>query len=63
MMPAVSHPAVPPPTMQIDRTGLTMVYCSQPNRRQLQLPRTVLLNDRNIARRAADVDGIFPGAQ
>jgi len=26
MMPAVSHPAVPPPTMQIDRTGLTMVY-------------------------------------
>jgi hypothetical protein len=25
MMPAVSHPAVPPPTMQIDRTGRTMI--------------------------------------
>src|SRR5438132_1724043 len=34
MMPAVSHPAVPPPTMQIDRTGLTMAYCSPPRRRQ-----------------------------
>src|SRR6187402_1765042 len=30
MIPAVSHPAVPPPTMQIDRTGLTMPRTAVP---------------------------------